>query len=107
MNCHSERSEESTASNLQGLRPRGFFAALRMTKALSDFAESSGYSAGHSGLWAFILLSVSAFSLHAADAPSSPLAILKPESFAHHITFFNTMENEPVVNVVPNAESWA
>jgi hypothetical protein len=29
--CHSERSEESTASDVESKRPHGFFAALRMT----------------------------------------------------------------------------
>jgi hypothetical protein len=53
-----------------------------------------------------LVVLASAFSLRAADSPS-PLAMLKPEAFAHHIAFFNAMENEPVVNVVPNAESWA
>jgi len=38
---------------------------------------------------------------------SPPLYILKPDAFAHHIEHFNTMEDEPVVNLVPNAESWA
>ena len=36
------------------------------------------------------------------DSPS----VLKPEAFAHHIEYFNTMENENVTNLVPNAQSW-
>ncbi len=69
---------------------------------------------------ALIALALTALSpLRAADpapaptsvAPAAPavpaLTILKPESFAHHIAYFNAMEDEPVVNVVPNAESWA
>lgn len=38
--------------------------------------------------------------------PAQPSAILKTEDFARHITFFNGMEDEPVVNLVPNAEAW-
>jgi hypothetical protein len=34
-------------------------------------------------------------------------AVLKPGAFEHHIQFFNTMENENVANLVPNAEAWA
>ena len=41
-----------------------------------------------------------------ADENSS-LRVLKPDSFARHIEYFNTMEDEPVVNLVPNTESWA
>ena len=33
-------------------------------------------------------------------------AILKPAAFAHHIEYFNSMENENVVNLVPNSASW-
>jgi hypothetical protein len=48
MVCHSERSEESTLTNetlFGGEIPAGFFAALRMTEALSDsrlFAQFAG-----------------------------------------------------------------
>jgi arylsulfatase A-like enzyme len=37
--CHSERSEESPAPNTQGMRTRGFFAALRMTWMLCGMAS--------------------------------------------------------------------
>jgi hypothetical protein len=33
-------------------------------------------------------------------------AVLRPEPFERHIAFFNTMEDEPVVNLVPNAQAW-
>lgn len=32
--------------------------------------------------------------------------VLDPDDFEHHITFFNEMEPERVVNLVPNAEAW-
>ena len=38
---------------------------------------------------------------HAGD-----FAVLAPEAFRHHIEFFNGMEDEPVVNLVPNAQAW-
>ena len=40
-----------------------------------------------------------------ADHGSGPL--LPPERFRHHVDFFNRMEPEGVVNLIPNAESWA
>ncbi len=33
--------------------------------------------------------------------------ILDPAEFRHHVEFFNAMEPERVVNLVPNSESWA
>ena len=41
-----------------------------------------------------------------ASAPGR-FAVLSPEAFAHHVEHFNTMEPEGVVNLVPNAASWA
>jgi len=32
--------------------------------------------------------------------------LLRPEAFAHHVERFNTMEDENVRNLVPNAQSW-
>lgn len=39
-------------------------------------------------------------SAHAAPA------VLAPAHFERHVTFFNAMEDEPVVNLVPNAQAW-
>lgn len=40
-------------------------------------------------------------------ATTRPLYVLKAEAFARHIEYFNTMEDEPVANLVPNAGAWA
>jgi Trehalase len=32
--------------------------------------------------------------------------VLKPETYAHYVHYFNSMENENVTNLVPNAASW-
>jgi len=37
---------------------------------------------------------------------SEDLPVLKPDSFAHYIEHFNSMEDENVTNFVSNAESW-
>ena len=37
---------------------------------------------------------------------ASELAVLKPSAFAHHIEYFNKMEDENVTNFVSNADSW-
>ena len=37
--------------------------------------------------------------------PAAP-AVLKPEAFERHVQFFNAMEDETVVNLVPNADAW-
>ena len=33
-------------------------------------------------------------------------SILKPDSFKHYVNYFNTMEDENVVNLISNAQSW-
>jgi hypothetical protein len=44
----------------------------------------------------------------AAVAPSAAgEPVLTPAAFAHHVEHFNTMEDESVVNEVPNAGAWA
>jgi len=35
-----------------------------------------------------------------------PLVVLKADDFARHIEKFNAMEDEPIANLVPNAEAW-
>jgi hypothetical protein len=43
----------------------------------------------------------------AAGAPrDGPTHVLDPEDFKRHIEFFNAMEPERVVNLVPNARAW-
>jgi hypothetical protein len=34
------------------------------------------------------------------------MSILNPDTFKHHIDYFNTMEPEDVVNLIPNNRSW-
>jgi hypothetical protein len=34
------------------------------------------------------------------------MSILNPYNFKHHIDYFNTMEPEGVVNLIPNSQSW-
>jgi len=51
------------------------------------------------GCLSFLLFIPAAFA--AEDLP-----ILKPDSFAHYIEHFNSMEDENVTNFVSNAESW-
>jgi hypothetical protein len=45
------------------------------------------------------------YSLAHADPPER-FAVLKPAAFAHHIEFFNRMEDENWTNFVSNAQSW-
>lgn len=40
-------------------------------------------------------------SLISAEAP-----LLRAEAFKHHVEHFNAMEDEPIVNLVPNAQAW-
>jgi hypothetical protein len=40
-----------------------------------------------------------------AAAAGQP-AVLNPPAFAHYINYFNSMEDENVTNVIPNAKSW-
>jgi hypothetical protein len=50
----------------------------------------------------FLLLFVFATQVFASEAND----ILKPDSFAHYIGYFNSMEDENVTNFVSNADSW-
>jgi hypothetical protein len=34
------------------------------------------------------------------------MPILDPENFRHHVDYFNSMESEEVVNLIPNSEFW-
>ena len=43
-----------------------------------------------------------AAAARAAEAP----AILDPESFRHHVDYFNAMVKEEVVNLIPDARAW-
>jgi len=38
--------------------------------------------------------------------PNTMMFILNPDKFKHHIDFFNTMEQENIVNLIPNNNSW-
>jgi Mannosylglycerate hydrolase MGH1-like glycoside hydrolase domain/Glycosyl hydrolase family 65, C-terminal domain len=40
------------------------------------------------------------------NASAAEFAVLKPDSFAHYISYFNAMEDENVTNYVSNADSW-
>ena len=50
----------------------------------------------------FVFCLLAASRLGAAE----PFAVLAPADFAHHVTRFNTMEPETVVNVVPDSAAW-
>ena len=41
------------------------------------------------------------------NSRAADLAILKPAAFAHHVSLFNSMEDENVTNFISNAQSWA
>src|SRR5439155_23032492 len=41
-----------------------------------------------------------------AQATKAVMQILRRESFKHYIDFFNSMEAEGVVNLIPNATAW-
>ena len=34
-------------------------------------------------------------------------SVLSAETFKHYVDYFNSMEDEPVINAIPNAQSWA
>src|ERR1043165_7077295 len=42
----------------------------------------------------------------AAESRAEGPAVLESAAFAHHVEYFNSMENENVANLVPNAASW-
>src|SRR4051794_27973583 len=54
----------------------------------------------------FICGSAAAFLQAARGNSGSPL-ILRPDSFQHHVTFFNGMVKEDVVNHIPDSEAWS
>lgn len=60
-----------------------------------------------SSLCAFICILVGASLRGGEPVSSSAYVQLKPEAFASHISRFNAMEDENIVNLVPNKDSWA
>ena len=53
----------------------------------------------------FLSVMLLACFLQSIPAGAAP-AVLEPAAFERHVTFFNAMEDEPVVNLIPNAEAW-
>ena len=53
----------------------------------------------------FLSVVLLALGLSATSAVAAP-AVLEPAAFERHVTFFNAMEDEPVVNLIPNAQAW-
>ncbi len=41
------------------------------------------------------------------NSPAADFAVLKPDTFAHHIEKFNAMEDENITNFISNADSWS
>ena len=55
------------------------------------------------------VLCIFCFGLLATSLQSPALSqqmILKPVHFARYVDNFNAMEDEPVVNLIPNVEAW-
>jgi hypothetical protein len=46
-----------------------------------------------------------AFAVQSAYAQNKPY-ILKPAGFKHYVDYFNSMEDEHIVQAIPNAQSW-
>jgi hypothetical protein len=53
-----------------------------------------------------LLAVVFACALSGLKTSAAEFAVLKPDSFAHYISYFNAMEDENVTNFIPNAGSW-
>ena len=51
----------------------------------------------------FLLFSIFASAAFGSEA----VPVLKPDSFAHYVEYFNSMEDENVTNFVSNANSWS
>ena len=47
-----------------------------------------------------------ATSCEAKSKTPKSAGILKAEDFKHYVEYFNRMEDEPIVQAIPNAESW-
>ena len=54
-------------------------------------------------LFLSLLLLLPLFAMQA----KSPAKILKASDFEHYVSYFNRMEDEPIVQAIPNAEAWA
>src|SRR5262245_30756260 len=52
-------------------------------------------------------LAFGACFLGAAVGGAEDTFVLQPDAFAHHFTRFNTMEDEPLTNFIPNTRSWS
>lgn len=52
------------------------------------------------------ILFVSAIMVIATLPGYAQPRLLKPEQFSHYVTYFNRMENENIVQAIPNAKAW-
>lgn len=77
---------------------------LKSNKTLFDFVEQLRNNI----LFAFIFVYLN-MALYgcatAAELQNQP--ILNPDDFKHYVDYFNGMEDEGVINYIPNAESWS
>ena len=52
------------------------------------------------GLWSVLALSP-------ARAGQSGAKILKADDYKHYADYFNRMEDEPIIQAIPNKDAWA
>jgi hypothetical protein len=85
---------------LQSGNERGSFGVRRPVAAFAAGTRPGALQAVSFPITLWALLCV-------IPAAAAAPAILAPATFEHHVVFFNAMEDEPVVNEVPNAAVWA
>ncbi|MDP4276533.1 MAG: glycoside hydrolase, partial [Bacteroidota bacterium] len=56
-------------------------------------------------LFVFSMLLTGCFAVHARK-PLKPADILKPADYKHFVDYFNRMENENIVQAIPDSAAW-
>jgi hypothetical protein len=81
--------------------------AYRLTDDVQKYKSGGADKAGWDEPGADEKVEAAVYYLKDFKAAAAQPFVLDPEDFKHHVDRFNSMEDEPVVNAIPNARSWS
>ncbi|MBN1362709.1 MAG: hypothetical protein JW993_19075 [Sedimentisphaerales bacterium] len=79
----------------------------RLTDDVQEYKSGSENEAGWDEPGADEKVEAAVYYLRDFQATGPQRSVLKAEDFKHHVNRFNRMEDEPVVNAIPNAQAWS
>ncbi len=81
--------------------------AYRLTDDVQEYKSGSEDKAGWDEPGADEKVKAAVYYIKDFKATAPQPSVLNPEDFKHHVDTFNSMEDEPVVNAISNAQSWS